>query len=154
MNVARCDIETEVVVEARVLGRRKQTLEPQPLTLTGLPENPTLRELIEHVVLAEVHAFHERSEERRLVKFLTEAEIAHGAEEGKVSSGGFIDADHQTANSQVDPAQAVATALLAHEDGLFQVVVDGTPTDDLDALLAINEGSSLMFIRLVALAGG
>ena len=148
-------MSTTIMVEARVLGKRSQNLEARSVQLDALPDNPSLAALIEHVVRAEVRAFKERKHEERLVRFLTEAEIAAAAETGKVSSGGFIDQDHQdAAEVAVDEQRAVDTALLAHTDGLFQVIVDGTPVDDQQQLLTINEGSTLMFLRLVALAGG
>ena len=146
---------TKLMVEARVLGRRKQNLEARPLELDDLPDEPTLAQLIEHVVRAEVAAFEQRRDEQRLVRFLTEAEITDAAESGKVSPGGFIDDDHaQAALAPIDAQAAVETALLAHTDGLFQVVVDGTPVDDQSATVPIDQGSTLMFVRLVALAGG
>lgn len=148
-------MSTNVMVEARVLGQRSQNLEARSVQLDQLPDKPSLAALIEHVVRAEVRAFNERKDEQRLVRFLTESEIAAAVEMGKVSSGGFIDDDHQaSAATAVNEQQAVDTALLAHTDGLFQVIVDGSPVDDQQQTLTINEGSTLMFLRLVALAGG
>lgn len=146
---------TKVMVEARVLGRRSQRLETRPLLLDGLPDRLVLSQLIEHVVRAEVKAFRDRKDEQRLVRFLTESEIADASAHGKVSAGGYIDDDHKdTAAKAIDEQNAVDVALLAHLDGLFQVIVNGVPVDDQEQTVAISEGASLMFIRLVALAGG
>jgi hypothetical protein len=48
----------------------------------------------------------------------------------------------------------VAAALEAHIDGIFRVVVDDEPVDDLDGMVALHPESRLLFLRLVALAGG
>lgn len=148
-------MSTRVMVEARVLGRRINNLESRALQLDSLPDEPSLGDLIEQVVRAEVRSYQQRKDDERLVRFLTESEIATAAEAGRVSSGGFIDQDHAAAAAtEVDAQQAVETALLAHADGLFQVIVNGTPVDDQDQRLVIDEGATVMFLRLVALAGG
>ena len=54
----------------------------------------------------------------------------------------------------VDPEQAVETALLAFQDGLYYVFVDEQQVTELDAPVPLRAASRLMFLRLVALAGG
>jgi hypothetical protein len=56
--------------------------------------------------------------------------------------------------STLDVDEAIATALQAHEDGLFQVVVDDRTIDSLDDVVQLHDGSQLLFLRLVALSGG
>lgn len=143
-------MSTTVEIEARVLGRRSAGLEPRSLQLGDLPPTPTLRELIEAVVRAEVRSFHQRVEDRRFTRFLTEPEIVNAVADGKVAVGDTFDG----VATHADPDAAVATALLAHADGLFQVVVNGTPVDEQDDLIDVGEGTHLLFVRLVALAGG
>lgn len=109
---------------------------------------PTLAALIESVVRAEVAAFRRRAEEQRFVRVLTERAMAEGAERGAVRSGG------SEAATEVDADEAVAAALLAYEDGLYKVVLDDEPLDDLAAPVQLHADSRLLFLRLVALAGG
>jgi hypothetical protein len=108
----------------------------------------TLRELIERVVRAEVDAFRQRRQERRLVRALTAREIGAGVEKGKVDMGG------RQARQEVDADEAVGTALQAFEDGLYLVVVDGVEQRSLDTQVFLNPDSRVAFVRLTMLAGG
>ena len=107
-----------------------------------------LRTLIDAVVRAEVRSFQQRAEESSFIRVLTERALQDGLQTGAIRSG---DAEASTA---VEVDEAVATALAAHEDGLFQVLVDDEPVDDLDAMVAVGPATRLLFLRLVPLAGG
>jgi hypothetical protein len=108
----------------------------------------TLRDLIGHVVRHEVAAFKQRQTERRFVHTLTARQIEEGAAKGKVDLGG------RDLKQEVDPEQAVATALEAFEDGLYLVVVDDVEQRSLDSQVFVNADSRVAFVRLVMLAGG
>ena len=107
-----------------------------------------LRDLIGHVVRAEVAAFADRQAERQLVKALTARQVAAGLTAGKVAPGG------SDLDQQVDPETAVAAAIQAFEDGLYLVVLDDHELGDLAAPVALAADSRLTFIRLTMLAGG
>jgi hypothetical protein len=140
---------TAFKVEAAVPGRKRAGTSEHPLDLDLPVDRPVpLRAVVEAVVRAEVDAFRRRSEEQRFVHVLTERALADGLAAGVVRSGG------SEAATDVDPDQAVATALLAYEDGLYKVIVDDEPVDSLDAPVQLHAGSRLLFLRLVALAGG
>ena len=109
----------------------------------------TLRDLITRIVLEEVQAFRERRAERRLIRALTETQIAEGVGRGKVEMGGRED-EPDVADSEA----AVATALLAFEDGLYYVFVDNEHRLSLDKEIRLRTESRVTFLRLVALAGG
>jgi hypothetical protein len=112
------------------------------------PSAVVLQELISRVVLDEVTAFQKRQTERRFVHLLTATEIDLGVERGKVDMGG------RDLNQQVDPQAAVDTALQAFLDGLYFVFVDGEQVLGLDDPVRLDPGSTVSFVRLVALAGG
>ncbi|HEX7276868.1 MAG TPA: hypothetical protein VF244_05790 [Acidimicrobiales bacterium] len=140
---------TAVRVEAAVAGRKRAGTAEHALDLDLPTDGPVpLRTIVEAVVRAEVAAFRLRAEEQRFVRVLTERSLAEGAERGVVRSGGG------EAATAVDPDMAVGAALLAHQDGLYQVVVDDEPVADLDTPVALRPDSRLLFLRLVALAGG
>lgn len=140
---------TALRIEAAVAGRRRAGTAEHTLALDLGPPTPIpLRALIEAVVRAEVAAFRERAEEQRFVRVLTERAVAEGAERGVIRSGGT------EAATEVDTGEAVAAALLAFEDGLYKVILDDDPVDDLDAAVELRPDSKLLFLRLVALAGG
>lgn len=139
---------TTLQVEASVAGRKRAGAAEHELRI-DLTEGPTtLRALIESIVRAEVDAFHRRAADERLVRVLTERELQDGLVAGAVRSGGRDVAD------EVDADDAVHTALLAHQDGLFQAIVDEAPIDDLDGDVLLRDGTKVTFLRLVALAGG
>jgi hypothetical protein len=140
-----------LTVSAKTLGRKKPLFDgfsvPPPSAIAaGQPV--TLRDLIGHVVRAEVAAFGQRQAERRLLKALTVKQIEDALATGKVQAGGSELAQH------VDPEEAVATAVQAFVDGLFMVVVDETEVKDLDSVIPLTPSSQLTFIRFTMLAGG
>jgi hypothetical protein len=135
-------------VEAAVAGRKRAGASDHQLQVP-LEAGPTrLRDLIEAIVRAEVLAFTERAVDERLVRVLTEKEISEGLASGAVRSGG------REVAADVDPDEAVATAQVAQQDGLYQAFVDDEPVDDLDTVVALRNGTRVMFLRLVPLAGG
>ncbi len=139
---------TTLQVEAAVAGRKRAGVPDHPLVV-ALSAGPTaLRDLIEAVVRAEVQAFVARAGDERLVRVLTEEQLVEGLGEGSVRSGG------REVAAEVDPDSAVRTAVEAQQDGLFQTIVDDTPVDDLDEVIELRDGTRVMFLRLVPLAGG
>jgi len=140
-----------LTISAKALGRKRPLFEdfsvPPPAAVSaGQPL--TLRDLIGHVVQAEVSSFQKRQADRRLFKALTAKQIEDGLARGKVDAGG------SELDQHVDPEQAVATAIEAFVDGLFLVVIDDTEVKDLDSPVALTNESRLTFIRLTMLAGG
>jgi hypothetical protein len=140
-----------LTVSGKALGRKKPLFDdfsvaPPPAVASGQPI--TLRELIGHVVRAEVAAFKGRQAERRLLKALTARQIEAGLAAGKVQACG------SDLDQHVDPEQAVATAIEAFTDGLFLAVADETEVKDLDGVVPLTTASRLTFIRLTMLAGG
>lgn len=140
-----------LTVSAKALGRKKPLFDdfsvpPPDAVAAGQPV--TLRDLIGHVVRAEVAAFQQRQAKRRLLKALTAKQIEEGLAAGKVQAGGSELAQH------VDPDQAVATAVEAFADGLFLVIIDEAQVTDLDSVVPLTPSSRLTFLRLTMLAGG
>ena len=140
-----------LTISAKALGRKNPLFEdysvPPPAALAG-GQPVTLRDLIGHVVRAEVAAFKQRQAERRLLKALTAKQIDDALAAGKVQAGG------SEVDQHVDPEQAVATAVEAFADGLFLVVVDETEVKELDSVVPLTPSSRLTFIRFTMLAGG
>ena len=138
-----------VTVEGRVAGQRRPVVPAWELPLSESAERLTLRALIERVVREEVAAFQERQEARRFIRALTASEIEQAAASGKVERGG-----REEQGGEADPEQAVATALQAFSDGLYYVFVDDEQQQDLNREITLKTGSRVLFLRLVALAGG
>jgi hypothetical protein len=138
----------EVEVELAVLGR--SALDQRRYTVAlPLGRETTLGGLIGAVVEQELTAHARTARDAHLVRVLTATALHEGIVTGAIRSGGRDD--------QPDPADIVgpvATALLAHRDGLFQVWVDGREVTDLADPVTVRSGMRLLFLRLVALAGG
>jgi hypothetical protein len=156
------DATTTIKVEARIIGKRRPTPAPRyvPLPLALLrgvsgAKNPfRLRDLIEYIVCEEVRAFQQRQEEHRLLPVLSPQELTDAAGRGKIAMGGADDSQHGQHNSEVDEHAAVQIALQGFVDGLYLVFLDGQQQHDLDAPVQPHPASTLLFLRLVALAGG
>ncbi|MGO8671871.1 MAG: hypothetical protein ACLQVD_10960 [Capsulimonadaceae bacterium] len=139
-----------ITIEGKTFGSRQALFPSWSIPLdddAGLPA--TLRELIARVVAEEVAAFKERREQRRVIHALTARQISDGVERGKIDSGG-----REEPEGDVDSAAATAVALQAFEDGLYYVFIDDVQIERLDNRLALDTGSRITFLRLVALAGG
>lgn len=139
-----------LTIETTSLGQRRTARDEWQMPV-ALPAEPPatlpLRALLSAIVTAEVAAFHERQQARRLDRVLSPAEIDAGATRGKISAAG-------TEPQTVSLPEAIATALQAFEDRLYLVLVDGAPVDALDELVRVGATSHVRFVRLVALIGG
>jgi hypothetical protein len=139
-----------ITISGKALGRKKPLFAdwsipfPPDVGDSGL----TLRDLIARVVRAEVEAFRQRQEDRKLFRALTARQIEEGAAKGKVVMGG------REVEQKVDAEEAVGTALQAFEDGLYLVVLDGQEQRALDAQVHLQPDSRVAFVRLAMLAGG
>jgi hypothetical protein len=140
-----------LTISGKALGRKKPLFAdfsiPFPPDL-GDGGAVTLRDLIARVVRAEVDAFQQRQEERRVFRAMTARDIAEGAVRGKIDMGG------RDAKQKVDADGAIGTALEAFEDGLYLVVVDGQEQRSLDSQVFLKDDSRVAFVRLTMLAGG
>lgn len=136
-----------ISIEAKQFGRGPALF---PKWEMELPTEPlTLREFLTRVVQHEVAAYQERQEGRKTLQILTERQIAEGAAAGKIDMGGRSETD-----ITVNLEDAVAQAIQAFTDGIYYVFVDDNQQEDLDGVLTLRQGSRVMFLRLVALAGG
>ncbi|MDV6376538.1 hypothetical protein [Deinococcus arenicola] len=134
-----------MIVETKIIGRRT----PFERRSTLLPDGPqTLRSLIGHLVHQEVAAYHERQESVGLLRVLTEQDLSDGAATGRISVA------PQERGGTVTSEDATRTALTAFGDGLYYVFVDDEQIESLDTALTLRPDSTLLLLRLTALAGG
>lgn len=137
-------------IEGKQVGRRRPLFEDWSIAIPAawMTADPTLQDLITHVVLSEVEAFRDRQTKNRLQQVLSVSQIELGLSQGKVLSGG------RDLDQQVDPQAAVANAIQAFEDGLYYVFLDDVQQEKLDMPVVLQSDSRLTFLRLVALVGG
>lgn len=142
------DVTVAVRIHAKITGQRRDALGDHALDLQ-LPAGPvTLAELVTSVVRAEAATFDRRAEERTLIRVLTPQALAAELATGRVLSGG---ADPST---PLNVDEAVDTALLAYTDGLFKVFVNDIEIEALDITIDLTGTPTVLFLRLVPLAGG
>ncbi|GGO38839.1 hypothetical protein [Deinococcus humi] len=134
-----------MIVETKIVGRRTP-FERRP---TSLPDGPqTLRSLLTTLVHQEVAAYHERQESVGMLRVLTERDLSDGAAMGRISVA------PQERSGTVTVKDATQTALQAYGDGLYYVFVDDEQIEGLDQVVTLKPDSTLLFLRLTALAGG
>lgn len=145
-----------VRVSATVTGHRRKGVREHDLVLALPAGEATARQLIEAAVAAEVAAFQARAEEASLVRVLTKKSLDADLARGAVRMGGPRDEADPAGGEprEIRVADAVAAALLAFEDGLFKVFVGERELTGDGAALPVTDGAALLFLRLVALAGG
>ena len=143
-----------MLVATKALGSKKPLFADFSVPLPpgwddGGDGGKTLRDVIEAVVRHEVGAFQKRQSDRQFLNALTAQEINDAVERGKVTMG-QSDVDIQA----VDVDQAIDSALVAFEDGIFLVVIDEQVYKSLDQTVFLNVDSCLTFVRLTLLSGG
>jgi hypothetical protein len=115
------------------------------------PGKVTARQLIESAVAAEVASHQARAEEASLVRVLTQKSLTEDLARGAVRIGRQEEAGMPPA---VQVRAAVDAALLAFGDGFFKVFVGDDELADDDCPVSVTDGTALLFLRLVPLAGG
>ena len=134
-----------MLIETKIVGRRI----PFESRALDVPEGTySLRELLKLVVQAEVAAYQERQNSVSVLRVLTERELADGAASGKISIS------PQERAGVADLQEATETAMTAFKDGLYYVFVDEEQIEDLLQMVTLRPQSTLLFLRLTALAGG
>ncbi|GGJ66783.1 hypothetical protein [Deinococcus aquiradiocola] len=134
-----------MIVETKLLGRRTP-FERRPVDLPD--HSHTLAGLLTHLVEHEVAAYRERQDSVGVLRVLTEHELQDAAQTGRVTVA------PQERGGDVDPQDAVRTALTAFRDGLYYVFVDDCQLRDLHEPVTLRPDSTLLLLRLTALAGG
>jgi hypothetical protein len=136
-------------LEARQIGRKNALVPSWNLELTDLPNPLTLKTLLERIVRSEVEKYNQRQSDAKFVRALTQTDLESAAETGKISLGG-----RETEAQHADASEAIKTAMLAFKDGLYYVFLNDEQLESLDEKIEVKSGMSLLFLRLVALAGG
>ena len=134
-----------MIVETKLLGRRTP-FERRPIPLAG--DTHTLESLLTALVEHELSAYNERQASVGVLRVLTERELEGAALTGRVAIS------PQERAATVTPQEATRTALTAFRDGLYYVFLDDEQLTDLTVPVALRPDSTLLLLRLTALAGG
>lgn len=142
-------INNQIYISIKRLGKRQPIIEKQAFVLTDtFLKTPTLQNFIQLVVEKEISTFNEKITTKSILPYLDETTLSKMTKDGKV--------DFEEVNN-TEPAmiaEVVQTALQAFEDGRFMVLIDGGNCRKLNQKLQFREQSEVVFLRLVALAGG
>lgn len=132
-----------MTLHLRRLGKRRvRTLD------YALPARPaTLRALIAACVRVEVDRYNIGQLDAEVLPYLLPADIGAQAPTGKVTTGEVAEPGFAEAET------AIERAVLAWEDGLFVVFVDGGEVRELDGPLELTGESEVAFLRMTFLAG-
>jgi len=133
-----------------MLGKKHPVLESIPIPLSeNFPASPILQDLLIELVTQQVKQFNvSHTKEENLLPYLSKSSISEQAERGKVGFNAIYN------NQTVLLSNAIKTALLAFEDGLYFVFIDRNKVEKLDDKIALNDDSELILLRLTALVGG
>lgn len=134
-------------INVKQLGKRKPAVAPISFEYPKKPS--TLRELLQMTVSICVKEYNQRREELSYDTPMSEEQINNAAIVGKIAFGFSYN------TKKADEQEAIDTALLAFEDGLFRLFLEEEELEytQLDNPLTIEEGQTLTFIRLTMLAG-
>ena len=146
-------VQSSINISGKILGKTKPLFSDRalvlPVELFDRQQPLTLRDLLTQIVLQEVKAFRERTQQNSLIQVLTQEAIAQGLKLGKIDSGG-----REIEQQQVDTQIAVENALQAFEDGFYFVFIDDKQQEKLDDAINLRPNSQMLFLRLVPLVGG
>jgi hypothetical protein len=132
------DMTVAVKVTATITGHRRRGVREHELTLELAPGEVPARRLIEAAV----------AEENSFVRVLSADGLREDLARGAVRLG-----DPEAEAPDVDVAAATEAALLAFDDGIFKVFV-GEREVEAGTPAWLEDGASVLFLRLVPLAGG
>lgn len=133
-------------VEVKQLGARGRRVVPVPFEIEGNPA--TVSELIAATVRKCVEEYNERVRKGEVVQSpLSAREINDMAGVGRITFGICYGDKEQNVGKAVD------NALLAFQDGLFCLFINGRQMTNARQAITLNEDDILTFIRLTMLAG-
>ena len=136
-----------LTVQAKTVGRKGWSVAPLEIELPGAAE--TVRDLLEAIVCQQVDAFVQRKQDAKLLRALTECEVAEGAEAGKIAAG-----EQEPDHRMPDPRNAIEAAVTAFEDGFYYIFVNDAQIERLNQPLAPAAETKVLFLRLTPLVGG
>lgn len=107
----------------------------------------TVRELLTETVKIMVAEYESRIERGEALAVLTKQEMEDKSVSGKIGFG------INYGKKRPDLQKSIQAALECFEDGIVVLFVEGEQVEKLDEHISLNEGSRLVFVRMVALAG-
>ena len=137
-------------INIKNMGKKGRRIKPVPFEYEKCPE--TAEELIEDTVRTMVELFIERqklSQSGAVPDPISEENIKSMAEIGKIAFGYIYN------DKEPDIDKAIDTALLAFEDGMVRLFINGVEAEYKEdgTPISLSEGDEVTFVRLAMLAG-
>ena len=137
-------------INIKQMGKKGRRVKPVPFEYDRCPA--TAGELIEDTVRIMVKAFIERqklSVESHVPEALSDETMKSMAEIGKIAF------DYIYNDKEPNEDKAVDTALLAYEDGMVRLFINGEDVEykKEGTPISLSEGDEVTFVRLAMLAG-
>lgn len=131
----------QLTVNAKQLGRKRDLIDRLVIEIEDIGQEPTVAELISAVVIQQVRELNSRPNEPTILPLLDQETS------GKISFGSIYN------DTKADSSEAVKTALLAFQDGLFVIFADEKEYTKSEQIIHLQEDTIITFIRLTFLAG-
>lgn len=135
----------KIMVNMKRMGKRRSDIIRAPFYLEHCPA--TVGELLDETVKTCVEEYRERQENKDVLRFFSEEEIADQAAAGKVLFG------INYGRGRPDLLQAVENARQAFADGMVVVFIDGQEQENLTDNIEITPESDITFVKMTLLAG-
>ncbi|MCR5104869.1 MAG: hypothetical protein K6B68_10515 [Eubacterium sp.] len=137
-------------INIKNMGKKGRRIKPVSFEYEKCPE--TAEELIEDTVRTMVELFIERqklSQSGAVPDPISEENIKSMAEIGKIAFGYIYN------DKEPDIDKAIDTALLAFEDGMVRLFINGVEAEykEEGTPISLREGDEVTFVRLAMLAG-
>ena len=129
------------------LGKKHPLIRRESIDVELDRRRVSLNALIAAVVRQQVAVYNSKTDGRNLIDYLSPSDIASQSETGKVGFGAIYN------DAEADPEQAVETALLAFEDGIFAVFEGDRQIESINEMVTVDDAHVFTFIRLAFLAG-
>ena len=145
---------TNLTIQVKQIGRKKPIITKElKISSIAIDSKIKLKDLIKEIVKIEVNKFQNRlndqkANENNILSYLSPEEIENKARKGKIAI------DYIENKNDVNLDEAIDTAILAFEDGIYFVFMDNEKIENMDDLIHVKNDSQLMFLRLTMLAGG
>ena len=145
---------TNLTIQVKQIGRKRPIITKElKIDSIAIDSRIKLKDLIKEIVKIEVNKFQNRlndqkANENNILSYLSPEEIENKARKGKIAI------DYIENKNDVNLDEAIDTAILAFEDGIYFVFMDNEKIENMDDLIHVKNDSQLMFLRLTMLAGG
>ncbi|MHB1454883.1 MAG: hypothetical protein ACYCYM_13150 [Saccharofermentanales bacterium] len=135
----------DIYITVKTASRRKGFLTEK---LFDIPASPsTLKDLLTEITRIVYHQYASQALDADIVAALTERDVLDGRDIGKVGFG------RRFAEGGTTFDAAEAAMLLAFEDGLFRVFLNGEEASVLADRISLKDGDQVLLVRLTMLAG-